>query len=331
MKRIGRSLAVLISLLFTAALFSSCGTSPSRGIIPDQADAFYVYDEAGVLDDSLEKYIVAKNVDLYSKCGGQIVVSCVETTGDTDISDYAYMMFNKWHIGSADKNNGVLILLSIKEDDYWVLQGQGLEDLLQSGTLKLMCSDFLEPYFAKGEYGNGVRSLFDALTQKYEQIYSISVDEAEISDHGTYIPPTPEQEPAPAKPTLWNVISVISYVIVGFAVAVTLLIVIVSVVVTVFIIIGALFSASSGPSLHTGGRSTSYHRSFGTGSFTGRTSGRTSGWSFGGSSFGRSSGRSFGGRSSGGSFGGRSSGGSFGGSHHSGGGGSSRGGGAGRR
>ena len=102
----------------------------------------------------------------------------MKTTGNHDIKDYAYAVFNKWKIGSADKNNGVLILLSVEEDDYWVLQGKGLETLLPSGTLKLMLDDYLEPYFAKKQYDEGVRALFDALIKQYEQIYSVSIVEA---------------------------------------------------------------------------------------------------------------------------------------------------------
>ena len=34
------------------------------------------------------------------------------------MEQYAYDMANAWGIGSAEKNNGVLLLLSVGDDDY---------------------------------------------------------------------------------------------------------------------------------------------------------------------------------------------------------------------
>ena len=328
-------LALLCVVIFSA--LSSCSFG-KRSNVPDQTDVFYVYDEANVLDTETKTYIVGKNVDLYEKCGGQIVVACVNTTGNYDIKDYAYAMFNKWKIGSADKNNGVLILLSIDEDDYWVLQGNGLENLLQSGTLKLMLNDYLEPYFAKKQYDKGVRALFDALIEKYEQIYSVSIVQAEVSE-SSVTQPTQQPTETKKKTTFWGVISLAASIIVIFTVVVIVLFIVISIAVTIFIIIGSLISAETG-----GGNFTRTFRSSGginINPHSARTSSYRGGTSFGGftGSFGSShhsggfSSGSHGGFSSGshGGFSGGSHGGGFSGGHHSGGGGFSRGGGAGRR
>ena len=330
---------ILCTVLFS--VFCSCSIRRKTNV-PDQTDAFYVYDEANVLDTETKTYIVGKNVDLYDKCGGQIVVACVNTTGNYDIKDYAYALFNKWKIGSADKNNGVLILLSIDEDDYWVLQGNGLETLLQSGTLKLMLNDYLEPYFAKKQYADGVRSLFDALIEKYEQIYSVSVVLADVDASSITQPVQQPAETGTKKTTFWGFISAVASIIIAFTVIVIILIIVVSIAVTVFIIIGAIFSGggsgagSAGRAFRSSGGININPHSFRTSSFRGGTSfggftgsfnsHRSGGFSSGGShrSGGFSSG-SHGGFSSG------SHGGGFSGGHHSGGGGFSGGGGAGRR
>ena len=342
MKRI-KLLALVFSALLTLTLLISCSGKKTK--VPDQTDTFYVYDEANVLDAETERYIIGKNVDLFDKCGGQIVVACVNTTGNYDIKDYAYAVFNKWKIGSADKNNGVLLLLSIDEDDYWVLQGNGLETLLQSGTLKLMLNDCLEPYFAKKQYAEGVVALFDALIEKYEQIYSVSITQIDVSlapeVHNIPDPNTAQSSNTGA--TFWSVITAIATVIVMFTVIIIILVIIVSVVVTIFIIFATALGSGSGNSAprtfrSSGGININPHSFRSSGSYRG-SSHSTGGFTFGGFSSGRSgggfsSGRTGGGFSSGRSGGGFSSGrsgGGFSGGHHSGGGGFSRGGGAGRR
>ncbi|MBR6921632.1 MAG: TPM domain-containing protein [Clostridia bacterium] len=329
MKNYKRVSALLFAVVFVFLVLCSCGRIKVSDNIPDPTDVFYVYDEADVLDGSLEEYIVGRNADLYNKCGGQIVVSCVKTTGSEDIADYAREMFNKWGVGSSEKNNGVLVLLSIEEDDYWVLQGKGLEDLLQSGTLKLLLNDKLEPYFAKKQYADGVRALFDALVEKFEQIYSITAVQLPADSVGSYTP-EPEDVAATEKEpvTAWKVITTVSSIVVAFTVIVILLIIIITVVITVFIIIASVFSAGSGvtPPRGTfrGGINVNPHSFRPSGTFHGGFTGgshHSGGFTFGGSHHG-------GGFTGGSHHGG---GGFSGGSHHSGGGGFSRGGGAGRR
>ena len=326
MKKSYKITALVFAALTVTLLLCSCLKNYDN--IPKPSDSFYVYDETSVLDSELKEYIIGKNADLYNKCGGQIVVACVKTTGTEDIADYAYDMFNKWGIGSKEKNNGILILLSINEDDYWVLQGKGLENLIQSGTIKLLLDEELEPYFAKKQYGAGVRALFDALIKEYEQIYSVSVEQ--LPAESAAAQPSPSSQSSTAEASgggnpLWNFVSSAANVIVGFAVFLLSATAVISVIIGIFILIATFFGFGAGEGSFRipfiGRRNVNPH------SF------RSTGGSYhsgGGFNFGGSSGSSH--RSGGFSSGSHRSGGGFsGGSHHSGGGGSSRGGGAGRR
>ena len=313
-----RAACFLLALIAAAALLCSCSSGGVK--VPEPDDAFYVYDEANVLDAELEEYIISKNADLYEKCGGQIVIAAVKTTGSVSIEKYAYALFNEWGIGDREKHNGMLLLLSVEEDDYWALQGKGLEKLIQSGTLKLMLNDTLEPYFAKKQYGDGVRAFFDALIEKYEQIYSIQID-------GSSSPSAPSQTQTKRQPLIWLIIKAAAHLVIVFAIVMTLIIV----AITVFIIITSLVSA--GNTTPNTFRMTAHKPTMNPYSF--RPSGTSHHSTFGGTHTTFSSGSHHtysSGHSSGGFFsGGHSSGGSSGVGRHSGGGGGSRGGGAGRR
>ncbi len=177
MKRNSFVLAILLCLLLAVNLFAAD--------FPSTLENYY-YDQAGVLSEDLEEYINYSNQDLNNKTGAEIIVACIKTTGYTDIADVAYDMFNTWKIGGKEENNGVLLLLSIDEQDYWCLQGEGLERVLSSGMIKLMVTEHLEPYFAKGDYENGVREMFDALILHLENAYSITVDPTVPEDDYQY-------------------------------------------------------------------------------------------------------------------------------------------------
>ena len=80
---------------------------------------------------------------------------------------------NEWGIGSSSENNGVLLLLSIGEQDYQCIQGSGLEDSLSTMTLSRILQEDLEPDFAAGDYDAGVQKTFDTLYRQVCAIYGL--------------------------------------------------------------------------------------------------------------------------------------------------------------
>ncbi len=169
---IRRLAAVLVCLVCLGAL-AACSRA-----VPDAPEDFYVLDTANVLNKATENHIIRQNDALSAACGAQIVVVCVPGTEPLGIAEYTTRIMNEWGVGSAERNNGVVLVLAIEDDDYWIQQGKGLEDLLPSGTLKLLLEDHLEPYFAQKQYGEGVRALFDALTAELAAVYGVDLDDA---------------------------------------------------------------------------------------------------------------------------------------------------------
>lgn len=150
-------LALLLALILIAA--------PALAI-PSPSGDFYVLDEANVLSNSTEEYIIYNNDQLYDACGAQIVFAVVDDTEGEAIDDYAYDIFNEWGIGDSKKNNGFLVLMAIDDDNYYALPGVGLERAISAGTIKDLLDTYLEPDFAKKDYDAGARALFDALFEE---------------------------------------------------------------------------------------------------------------------------------------------------------------------
>ena len=161
--------AVLLALLLTAA---SALAAPK---VVQPTEDFYVNDSANVLSDEVEGLIVLNNDALYAACGAQIVFVTVPTTGTASIEDYAYTLFNSWGIGSSDKNNGILLLMAIDDDDYWITQGKGLQDYITSGDLDDMLYNDLEPDFAAKDYSAGAEKLFTALFEAVVRVYDLNL------------------------------------------------------------------------------------------------------------------------------------------------------------
>ena len=159
---------IIVLFCLSLLLFSAV---PAFGAIPEPSSSFYVADGADVISPRTETYIVEKNGQLESLCGGQIVVVTVTSLDGMNIEDYGYEIFNDWKIGDGDANNGVLLLLAIGEENYWCMTGRGLENQLTSGKISDILWDYLEPDFAAGDYDAGVRSTFDVLYNTVSEIY----------------------------------------------------------------------------------------------------------------------------------------------------------------
>lgn len=177
----------LTAVLLIAVLILIFGCGSAFASIPDAPDPLYAADFANVLNTDTEDYIIEQNGILENFCGAQIVVVTTYFLDGMDIEDYAYKLFNDWEIGDEDENNGVLLLLVIGEENYWCMQGKGLENVLTSGDIDDILYDNLEEDFADENYNAGVLKTFDVLYDTVYEYYSgtfSSNDDADFSFDG---------------------------------------------------------------------------------------------------------------------------------------------------
>ena len=142
----------------------------------------YVYDHAGVLTDDTMEYIDAMNESLFAQTGAQIMIVAQDTTGGTDIVDYAIGLGNQYGVGSAERNNGLVIVLALEDytpsglkGDYGVACGDGLYSY--GDELTNLLYYYMEDDFAAGDYDAGVKRTFDAYIDWFEDFYGVTVRE----------------------------------------------------------------------------------------------------------------------------------------------------------
>ena len=139
----------------------------------------YVLDRSGVLTDATKGEIIFSNDLLYDKCGAQIAVVTVGTTGNESIDDYATELFNTWGVGDAKKGNGFLLLLAIDDDDYYAVCGDGLQPKFTASALKDYFDRYLETDFAAKRYDAGVKKFFEAVFARVANTYNADVTVAQ--------------------------------------------------------------------------------------------------------------------------------------------------------
>lgn len=182
--------ALLCTLGLILALGTGCSaknfqSGEGQGIPAAPTDSC-VLDEANILDEETEKFVDQKTQALDIACGAQIAVLTVEYTGSLSTEEYVLTVFNNWGVGDGTKNNGVFLLLVPGADDYWCLQGKGLETTLPTSTLSRILQQQMEPQWVKKDYDTGTRQTVQALYEELCSIYGIDPDEAEAAVSGSY-------------------------------------------------------------------------------------------------------------------------------------------------
>ena len=100
--------------------------------------------------------------------------------GKHDNGGFAYNVFNDWELGSADQDNGVLLLLAPYEadgGDYYIMRGTGLEASTgRSARWVPFWTSTWRTYWATGDYDTGTQKTVQALANRLCSIYGVTLD-----------------------------------------------------------------------------------------------------------------------------------------------------------
>lgn len=123
-----------------------------------------VNDFANVIDGQSKVAIDRAIRDLLAATGDTLIVATVQTVVPfADAKELAVKMFENRGagIGKKGKDNGMLVLLAIKERQVWVEVGYGLEEIITDGYAGDVSRQIMTPSFKRGEYGEGLRAGVD--------------------------------------------------------------------------------------------------------------------------------------------------------------------------
>ncbi len=181
-------LAVLLAVLLAVSPLCALADMPSEPM-----DVFYVNDFADVISAADEAAMIALGTALEDACGAQVVAVTVNFLDGLDAEEYGYQLFNKWKLGQAGKNNGVLALLATGDRQMWTTVGTGLESKLTASITGSYIDDYaIVPHFldanenpkkniTNDDFSKAARANYEALCQKVASIYGVSLAGAQAN------------------------------------------------------------------------------------------------------------------------------------------------------
>lgn len=171
MKKTLLALTVCLLLLCSALLPVSAETD-----LPDPTRNFFVADFAQVIDSSDESAMQAAGEALYRASGAQVVVVTIPTLDGVAIEEYALQLARKWGIGDEEKDNGLLLLLSVAEPKVRIEVGSGLEGAIPDSKAGRILDTYMIPHYEPGQYTTGLADTYNALVNEVYIEYGLTPD-----------------------------------------------------------------------------------------------------------------------------------------------------------
>lgn len=153
--------------------------------LPEPTKDFFVNDFANVLDEEDEKELMTIGENLFVKTGAQVVVVTVDTLDGAAVSDYALELGRKWGVGDKEKNNGVVLLLSVSERKVTIQVGYGLEGRLTDGKTGRILDNYAIPYLKNDEFSMGLTETYKAIVSEVYAEYGETPPE-NLNEYDSY-------------------------------------------------------------------------------------------------------------------------------------------------
>lgn len=141
----------------------------------------YVNDFANVLNVTQQNELRTLFLFIDQNTTAEMTLLTVETVAPMDTSQYAQEVFDKWKIGKADKDNGLLILYAKQENKIWVSTGYGLEGILPDSKIGNILDETFVPARANGDSASGIVLAANA----YADVIKANADEVRSGTAGS--------------------------------------------------------------------------------------------------------------------------------------------------
>lgn len=155
-----KRLVIAFFLALTVVASNADASTPQPPAMPRD----YVTDLAGIMRSDVKTQLNASLQELERKTTAQVLVLTIQSLDGQSIEEFAFTTKEKWKLGQKGKDNGVLIVVAVKDRKYRIEVGYGLESVLPDSLVGTIGREYLAPYFRKGDYNTGILNAVAAIT-----------------------------------------------------------------------------------------------------------------------------------------------------------------------
>lgn len=152
-------LSMLVALAVT--LFATSGFAWSPPASP--APASWISDTSHVLSDEAHARLDAKLKGINQSSANEIAALVIQTLDGQDIADVTNATFKSWGVGKKGLDNGVLVVLAIKDRKMRIETGKGVEGDLPDLKTQDIQVNVMRPRLRSGDVEGALGAGFDAI------------------------------------------------------------------------------------------------------------------------------------------------------------------------
>jgi uncharacterized protein len=162
-----KTIRVFSLFLVFFTLFLCAGNALAEDVkVPAPIGDIYVQDHANVLNEAEEAELRSLGRTIEDQTTAQISIMTVETLGDRTIEDFANEAFRRYGIGNKEQDNGVLLVLSMKERKVRIEVGYGLEGRLPDGKTGRILDENAIPYLKNDQPNEAIKATYKVLANE---------------------------------------------------------------------------------------------------------------------------------------------------------------------
>jgi len=135
----------------------------------------YVNDFAHAIDARSAAELEAYAGNVERATGVQFAIVTVETLEDESVDDVANRLFTQWGVGKKGTNEGLLILLAIKDHKNRVEVGYGLEPIVPDGYAGGVLRG-IRPILRQGNYGGALLAAAQQFGQRIAEAKGVAIE-----------------------------------------------------------------------------------------------------------------------------------------------------------
>ena len=147
----------------------------------------HVVDSANILGTDQKNNLenILKNHE--NNTSNQLVIVTIKTLNDKPIEEYALELGRYWEIGQKEKNNGVILLVSMQEHKIRIEVGYGLEGSLTDKISHEIIEYIIKPEFKKENYYNGILNGINNIISAIKNEYKFEKEDKKNESYIEYI------------------------------------------------------------------------------------------------------------------------------------------------
>lgn len=133
---------------------------------------YFVQDNAGVLSDSAINELNGKGTHLEEGTGAELLLMTMDSTGQEHRQDFALRALREYGVGKAEKDNGIVILLNLDNNNEFnnrgieVQVGYGVEGYLNDAKIGRIIDNVAYEDLVAGNYETALINLYNALYEE---------------------------------------------------------------------------------------------------------------------------------------------------------------------